>query len=172
MISSTPLPEFTDKTLGQLKHRPTYYVHEKDGDGWFYIYRKVAYGKHIRRTIVTEGSGGCYIASRSQFTLERTAEELTKAAIRFFSQRAGESEKIIQLREDHDGQLPYYTSLGGYPLYYVDSEYSGCICPSCANEEGEFPIVDYDINYEDEEMWCYQCSKQIESAYGEDETEE
>jgi hypothetical protein len=68
-----------------------------------------------------------------------------------------------------DGKLPAFAFPGGYPLYYVDAE-NNVLCPDCANENDEFSaqLVNWDINYEDAYFFCDHCSKQIESAYGED----
>ena len=81
------------------------------------------------------------------------------------------------------------TDVGGYPMYYTDKDNS-CLCPACANkvlassreevirannseEEGDEPcltsldiLVDADINYEDTELSCDNCSEVIPSAYG------
>ena len=163
-----------DTTLKRMKHRPTYYSHFFAG--WYYLYRKVEYHdsngrKRSKKVSFIDPSTGNVVASRSILPIEQAAAELNKAAIQHFSQRARESKKITKLREYYDGQLPYYTSIGGYPLFYVDKENSA-LCPTCANElndSSQFAIVDYDINYEDSNLYCDQCSKQIQSAYGDDD---
>ena len=70
---------------------------------------------------------------------------------------------------DDDGKLPNYAWPGGYPIFYVDKE-NNILCPECANkgDEYSFPIVDFDINYEDKTLYCDDCSRHIESAYGDD----
>ena len=63
----------------------------------------------------------------------------------------------------------------GYPIYYVVNSYLP-ICPSCANkmakedfnEFSDDKITDFDINYEDDDLHCDICDKQIPSAYGEE----
>ena len=63
-------------------------------------------------------------------------------------------------------ELPSYAWPGGYPLYYLDKG-NNCLCPACANENGEFdqPVVAADVNYEDTSLYCDHCSQQIEAAY-------
>lgn len=74
---------------------------------------------------------------------------------------------ILQLRDDR-GLLPSYAFPGAYPLYYLDGE-NNDLCPDCANENDNYtsPITAYGVNYEDSELYCDQCGKRIESAYGE-----
>lgn len=70
-----------------------------------------------------------------------------------------------------NGELPKYSSIGGYPLFYVTRE-NEILCAKCAteyvNEDSENTLHGYDINYEDEDMYCDGGCK-IESAYGEGE---
>jgi len=72
-----------------------------------------------------------------------------------------------------NGQLRSYTTVGGYPVFYLDA-CDNAVCSECATEslnDGEidsFKIVGYAINYESE-MYCDRCSEKIESSYGEDE---
>ena len=72
--------------------------------------------------------------------------------------------------------LDWYAWPGGYPLFYMTKD-NGVLCPKCANEnftlvnnhaDEQWYIVEYDVNYEDDSMYCDNCSNQIESAYGED----
>lgn len=170
------MSELTDYGLNRLKHRPTYYSHFFAG--WYYLYRKVEYRdsngrKHCtKKAFIDADSGHNMVASRSVLPIEQAAEELNKAAICYFSKKAGESGKIRRLREEHRGQLPSYAWPGGYPLFYVDKENS-VLCPSCANKDTTgIALVEYDINYEDTDLYCCECSKRIESAYGDDEEEE
>ena len=64
----------------------------------------------------------------------------------------------------------------GYPLWYVvDSE---CWCHDCCNDMYENVDEDFisktsaEVNWEDKNLWCSQCSIQIESAYGEESEED
>ncbi len=68
---------------------------------------------------------------------------------------------------DIDGSLSRYVWPGGYPLYYIDNE-SNVLCPDCANDPwmSTYPVL-YDVNYEDINLRCDDCSELIESAYGE-----
>lgn len=76
-----------------------------------------------------------------------------------------------------NGQLRSYTTLGGYPVFYLDA-CDNVVCSECATEShlndeeiDSFKIVGYAINYESE-MYCDRCSIKIESAYGEDEPDD
>lgn len=78
-----------------------------------------------------------------------------------------------ELPRDSDGTLSSFTCPGGYPIFYLDKEDS-VLCPDCANKsdnEGEVPQfrpVNANINWEDADLSCAQCSEPIPSAYGED----
>lgn len=73
---------------------------------------------------------------------------------------------------DKDGKLPAYAWPGGYPMFYLDG-YCEVLCPDCANKpdyepgDKQYPEA-YDVNWEDESLYCADCSKRIESAYGDD----
>lgn len=64
---------------------------------------------------------------------------------------------------------------GGYPLFLVNND-GDCICFKCAKSEYKSLSRDLlhngnmgcDINYENDDLFCEYCDKQIESAYGED----
>lgn len=71
-----------------------------------------------------------------------------------------------------DGTLPAYEWPGGYPIFYLASD-SGLLCPKCANEytperdnEKQLKPVLYDVNFEDDYLFCEHCNTRIESAYG------
>ena len=82
------------------------------------------------------------------------------------------NEKMQRVLEENNGELPHNTFPGLYPLFYVDDQ-NNCLCPACANKHEEYSgeIVAYDVNWEDDNMYCDDCSKRIESAYGEKEGE-
>jgi len=69
-----------------------------------------------------------------------------------------------------------YAWPGGYPLFYVTAD-NGVLCPKCANKnltltlkgDDQWRIVTCDINYEDNSLYCDNCSGKIQSSYGEDE---
>lgn len=81
-----------------------------------------------------------------------------------------------------NGQLQSYAWPGGYPLFYLTAD-EGCLCPSCVNEnlkrilecdeecpdDDQWRIVGVEINYENENLPCDHCGKNIESAYVERE---
>lgn len=67
--------------------------------------------------------------------------------------------------------LPKCVWPGLYPVHYYTRD-GLTICPDCANDPDVNPEqepVDYDINYEDSALYCDDCGKRIESAYGEAE---
>ena len=68
---------------------------------------------------------------------------------------------------------------GGYPMYYITGD-CGVLCPQCANanhrltldpDDSQWYIIQADVNWEDESLFCDNCSQQIMSAYGEDKTD-
>ena len=74
-----------------------------------------------------------------------------------------------------------YAWPGGYPMYFIASD-CGAICFACARKEVRnifgsistrandgWRIVATDINYEDTDLQCDNCSKSIEAAYSCDE---
>lgn len=68
-------------------------------------------------------------------------------------------------------RFPAYSSVGGYPLFYLDLEYN-LYCPDCAeaaeDEDGVVPTGH--PNWEDPCLYC-DCGTRIESAYAEKEEE-
>lgn len=88
---------------------------------------------------------------------------------------------IDTLLKDHDGTFPSNSWPGGYPIYYLSAD-GGIFCPACANEAKNDPdidindpddpqwnIIDGDINWEDDDLYCDHCNKKIECAYCDDE---
>ena len=67
-----------------------------------------------------------------------------------------------------------YAWPGGYPRYVITDD-GGALCPNCCKSEfrsiaGSYPgdgwaIIADDINWEDNNLHCDHCNKQIESAY-------
>lgn len=82
------------------------------------------------------------------------------------------------IARDEDGRYMRYAWPGGYPVFHVCDD-GEALCTDCANDprnpihEDEpndgWRIIGSDINYEDTELVCVHCGKQIESAYGESE---
>jgi hypothetical protein len=63
-----------------------------------------------------------------------------------------------------------YTSVGGYPIFYLDRE-DNVLCPGCALEEeteDEREVVAADVNWESY-LTCDECCDVIEMAYPPDE---
>lgn len=74
---------------------------------------------------------------------------------------------INSLRDlTQDNSLPSFAWPGGYPLFYLDSDIN-ILCPKCANRNDEFTcmLIDAEINWEDNSLFCDHCSSRIESAY-------
>lgn len=83
-----------------------------------------------------------------------------------------QGEYLFILPRYSNGKLMSFSEWGLYPLFYFDKQCS-VLCPECANRSEEvnagFPdfLPKYvDVNYEDEELYCSDCSLKIESAYG------
>lgn len=79
-----------------------------------------------------------------------------------------------------NGEVSAYAWPGGYPLFYLTRD-CDTLCPSCVNKEIRMQVeqtiegadcdtvIARDINYEDNCMFCMECSERIEPAYGEDD---
>ncbi len=80
------------------------------------------------------------------------------------------SEKVKRLYEENNNKLPHNSFPGLYPMFYVNN-HNDILCPECANKTEEYneDLVDYDVNWEDPQMYCDHCSKRIESAYAEED---
>ena len=82
----------------------------------------------------------------------------------------------IELPRLDSGKLQYYAWPGGYPLFYVTQD-GGTLCPDCANsaeskgltddpDDTQWYIIACQANWEDESLYCDNCSDYIEFAYG------
>lgn len=64
-------------------------------------------------------------------------------------------------------ELPAFTSVGSYPILYLDRE-ENCLCAACASKEweesGHKPRGD--VYWEGEPIDCDECGEEIASAYG------
>jgi hypothetical protein len=74
------------------------------------------------------------------------------------------------LPKNNDGSLSAYAWPGGYPIFYLDNQNS-VLCARCAQKnysepEPVFFIVAADANYENDSLYCDECSDRIECAYG------
>ena len=56
----------------------------------------------------------------------------------------------------------------GYPQFFIINN-EECWCADCCNDEltGDEEVIT-SVNFEDPELYCFNCSVKIESAYGED----
>lgn len=79
---------------------------------------------------------------------------------------------------DAQGKLIFYVRTDS--VYYLDS-HGSILCPDCANEREEnqktdaiivSTIISGNVNYKDQNLWCYQCSNQIQASYDYDDDEE
>jgi hypothetical protein len=85
---------------------------------------------------------------------------------------------LVELRATtSDGSLPLYAWPGGYPIVYY-AEDMGTLCAKCANEytperdnEHQLMPMYFDINWEDEELYCEHCGARCECAYPSDKTD-
>lgn len=79
----------------------------------------------------------------------------------------------------HKGQANSYAWPGGYPIFYVTTD-GAALCPRCMTAERKqivrstvensrdgWNVSGQDVNWEDSELYCDNCSKRIESAYAE-----
>jgi hypothetical protein len=87
------------------------------------------------------------------------------------------SDKIKKLIRDNKG-LPKYAWPGGYPIFYYVQEpsYRGGlsdelnpVCHECARSGkhlgSDDVVTEYEVNWEDPDLYCEGCDKRIESAY-------
>ncbi len=73
---------------------------------------------------------------------------------------------LTNLRADNNGKLPDFAWPGGYPMYYINKK-GEAFCPDCANKANN-DVTDGEPNWENTDLYCDDCGKRIESAYGED----
>ena len=66
--------------------------------------------------------------------------------------------------------LPAYTSIGSYPLFYLVSRSGATFCHACAPAEG-LTERDGHVHWEGRPLECDTCGADIESAYGNPETD-
>jgi len=66
-----------------------------------------------------------------------------------------------------DGSIRRFTSIGSYPIFYVQSGHRA-LCPGCA--DGVEDLTRHP-NWEDPALYCDECEQRIESAYAEDEAD-
>lgn len=85
--------------------------------------------------------------------------------------------KLSNLR-DTNKQLIANVWPGGYPVMYLDKQGS-ILCPECARaadadraENPDLAPVDGDVYWEGPAMACDECGAEIESAYGDPESDD
>lgn len=84
---------------------------------------------------------------------------------------------MMTMREYRDARKTPNAWPGGYPLYFV-MEDGGAMCHACGKSAWRTIVRTWntpragwrpeaiDVNWEDTELVCCHCGKQIESAYG------
>lgn len=70
----------------------------------------------------------------------------------------------------YNGKLPSFSSVGGYPLLYINARNEG-FCAECADKR-EHKITDVDAHMEGQPFTCDDCGAEIESAYGDPESDD
>ena len=70
------------------------------------------------------------------------------------------------------GTLPTFAWPGGYPLVYFDADGSE-LCAKCANARdwSEAHLIGVDAHLEGAPVTCANCNAEIESAYGEPDSD-
>jgi len=77
-------------------------------------------------------------------------------------------------------EMDYYAWPGGYSLFYFTKD-GGVLCPKCVNknlellsdeDDPQWYVIGCEMNEENDDMYCENCGEQIESAYGEDDSDE
>ena len=68
-----------------------------------------------------------------------------------------------------NGKLPSFSSVGGYPLLYVNVQNEG-FCAECADKR-EHKVTDVAGHFEGQPFTCDDCGAEIESAYGDPESD-
>ena len=82
--------------------------------------------------------------------------------------------KVCALPDDieatrYNGKLPSFSSVGGYPLLYINAQDEG-FCAECADKR-EHKVTDVDVHMEGAPYECDDCGAEIESAYGDPESD-
>ena len=80
---------------------------------------------------------------------------------------------MLKQYQNDKGEYEKYAWPGGYPIFYLCAD-NGVLCPNCANknqkldcaDDPQWNVVAADVNWEDDNLFCDNCSKQIKSAYG------
>lgn len=70
----------------------------------------------------------------------------------------------------YNGKLPAFSSVGGYPLLYINERNEG-FCAECTDKR-EHKVTDVDAHMEGAPYECDDCGSKIESAYGDPESGE
>ena len=86
---------------------------------------------------------------------------------------------ILLLDNEETATVVCYAWPGGYPMFYLTT--ADCVlCPGCVQDnlsecagtaepddhDGQWFVCRAGINWEDSDMTCDECLKEIESAYG------
>ncbi len=86
---------------------------------------------------------------------------------------------MATITRNEDGTLEAFAWPGGYQMFYLDEE-GETLCPNCAaiqhsleeceehGQCGEAHLIGADANYEDEDIYCVNCSGQIPASYADE----
>jgi len=79
--------------------------------------------------------------------------------------------KELAEMKDKEGKLPEFAWPGGYPIVYYDA-HCAVLCADCASKEdwNEADIIGFAIYWEGPMEYCENCNTEIESAYGNPES--
>ena len=88
----------------------------------------------------------------------------------------------MELPKNDDGSYQAYAWPGGYPIAYYCAD-GGVLCPNCANrmngsiaqtddkDDKQWYLIGADIHWEGPPIQCDHCNGDIESAYGDPDTD-
>jgi hypothetical protein len=76
---------------------------------------------------------------------------------------------------DTKGKVRSHSYVGGYPIFYVTTD-NEVLCPRCVGEnldeccdpDSHMLVTTHAANWNDADLSCNECSRRIESAYGEE----
>lgn len=148
-------------------------------------------GKHVSdeelRQVNLYGAGnstGAEIYSAQKYLDENEGKEVEDPGYFPMDTKEIRRREVAKKLRDEDGKFPAFAWPGGYPIIYL-MEDNEVICPDCANQEDAYAdedpapedpdpqwhIVAADVYWEGPDLYCANCNKPIESAYGDPEEE-
>jgi hypothetical protein len=81
--------------------------------------------------------------------------------------RFGPDHTVSDVRQLYNELFARYTWPGSYPMLFTD-DYGSILCAECARRAfiTDREDITVDIYYEGPELYCDECGRRIESAYG------